>query len=113
MYRSPVEWKFQSINNTHLELVFNGYNILNRESGTFIINDTEGGFNLLKSRSQLKDAGAYHCIKRIQQQQSIRTEISIAQLTILGKHPLDEIQPSTKLKRLWFIIDLLRNINPY
>jgi len=82
VYRPTVEWKFQSINKTQTELVFNGYYIVNRASDLFVRNDTEGEFNLLKNRTQLKDAGAYHCIKRIHQKQSLSTEINIAQLTV-------------------------------
>jgi len=86
MYGPTVEWKFQSINNTQTELLFNGYNIMRSELDLFIRNDTEGEFHLEKNRTQLKDAGAYHCIKRIHQKQSLRTETNIAQLTILGMH---------------------------
>jgi len=86
MYRPTVEWKFQSINNTQTELLFNGYNIIKTELGLFIRDDTEGELYLEKNRTQLKDAGAYQCIKRIHKNQSFRTETNIAQLTILGMH---------------------------
>jgi len=86
MYRPTVEWKFQSINNIQSELLFNGYNIIRRELGLFIRNYTEGDFHLEKNRAQMKNAGAYQCIKRINQNQSLSTETNIAQLTILGMH---------------------------
>ena len=99
-YRSTIEWKFQSLNNTQTELLFNGYNIMKSQLDLFVRNDTEGEFSLEKNISQLKDAGAYHCIRRLRDQQSLRTDTNIGQLTILGKHSFSIIFHLIKLKRL-------------
>ena len=100
MYISRVEWKFQSIKSTQTELLFNGYTIMKSELDLFVRNDTGGEFNLEKNRTQLKDAGAYHCLKRIPNSASIRTETNIAQLTILGKYSFLIINHLIKLIRL-------------
>lgn len=80
-----IQWKFQPIGSQEVILLFNGYNISKDRPKLFLRVLKGGELNLANNDPHLKDAGTYHCIQTIENQESYRTKIGNAQLTVLCK----------------------------